>query len=55
MFRLHETLLFDVYEGIELYSLRIISWVLFSIDTFLQVYNIFQTFGGQLSTKVAQM
>ena len=55
MFRVDETLLFDVREGSELHLFTILCVVLFAIHIFLEFSIILPTLGVQLNTKVAQI
>ena len=54
MFRVDETLLFDVRERSELHPFTILCVALFAIDIFLQFSTILPTLGVQLNTKVPQ-
>ena len=55
MFRVGETLLFDVREGSELHLFTVLGGVIFAIDIFLEIDTILPTLGVQLNTKVAQI
>ena len=55
MFRLDETLLFDIQEGSELHLFTVLCVVFFAIHHFLDFSTILPTLGVQLNTKVAQI
>ena len=53
MFRLDDTLLFDVQRGSELHLFTILCVVFFAIHIFLDFSTILPTLGVQLNTKVS--
>ena len=55
MFRLDETLVFDVQEGSELHLFTVLCVVFFAIHVFLDFSTSLPTLGVQLNTRVAQI